>query len=147
MKSHARKVVYADGTFDLFHSGHVAFLKRARCYGNYLIVGVLGDECVESYKCRPVLTLHERARFLKCVQIVDEIIAPAPFPGSKYGGMTAAFLDQYQIDYVAYAGRLSDWADHYQIAMQRGLMLNIPYGSGELSSAEIKNRVIKRAVL
>jgi len=38
------KVVYVDGTFDLFHLGHIEFLKRARALGDYLLVGVHDDQ-------------------------------------------------------------------------------------------------------
>lgn len=37
------KVVYVDGTFDLFHTGHIEFLKRAKELGDYLLVGVHDD--------------------------------------------------------------------------------------------------------
>ena len=36
--------VYAEMVADLFHRGHVEFLKRARALGDYLIVGVMSDE-------------------------------------------------------------------------------------------------------
>lgn len=36
----AQNVVYVDGSFDLLHPGHVAFLKAAKARGDYLIVGV-----------------------------------------------------------------------------------------------------------
>ena len=32
------------GTFDLLHYGHINLLKRARSFGNYLIVGVTSDD-------------------------------------------------------------------------------------------------------
>lgn len=38
------KVVYVDGTFDLFHTGHIEFLKRAKALGDYLLVGVHDDQ-------------------------------------------------------------------------------------------------------
>lgn len=37
---HGQKIVYVDGSFDLLHPGHVAFLKAAKAKGDYLIVGV-----------------------------------------------------------------------------------------------------------
>lgn len=38
------RVVYVDGTFDLFHIGHIEFLKRAKALGDFLIVGVHNDQ-------------------------------------------------------------------------------------------------------
>lgn len=38
------KVVYVDGTFDLFHIGHIEFLRRAKELGDFLIVGIHDDQ-------------------------------------------------------------------------------------------------------
>jgi ethanolamine-phosphate cytidylyltransferase len=38
------RVVYVDGTFDLFHVGHIEFLRRARTLGDYLLVGIHDDQ-------------------------------------------------------------------------------------------------------
>ncbi len=52
--------VYVDMVGDLFHAGHVAFLREARSHGDWLVVGVLSDETAASYKRRPIMTLAER---------------------------------------------------------------------------------------
>jgi ethanolamine-phosphate cytidylyltransferase len=57
------KVVYVDGTFDLFHVGHIEFLKRAKELGNFLIVGIHDDQTVNAIKGSnyPLMNVHERA--------------------------------------------------------------------------------------
>ena len=147
MKPINRTVVYADGTFDLFHSGHIAFLKQAKSYGNYLIVGVLDNPSIASYKPEPILSLQERAHFLQSIQIIDEIIAPAPFPGRHQGELNDDFLDQHRIDYVAYSGDLGEWSDHYQAPIKRNIMKTFPYSHDELSSSEIVRRILNRPTL
>jgi ethanolamine-phosphate cytidylyltransferase len=54
--------VYIDGTFDLFHIGHVEALKAAKAMGDFLIVGVHDDQTVNQFKGSnyPILSLHER---------------------------------------------------------------------------------------
>ena len=47
--------VYADMVADLFHHGHVEFLKQARDLGGYLIVGVAGDDDAADGKRHPIL--------------------------------------------------------------------------------------------
>ena len=37
------RIVYVDGAWDLFHAGHVAVLRQARTFGDYVIVGVHDD--------------------------------------------------------------------------------------------------------
>jgi len=44
------KVVYVDGGFDLFHVGHIDFLKKAKDFGTYLIVGVNTDKTINQKK-------------------------------------------------------------------------------------------------
>lgn len=62
MSNHVNVKVYACGSFDLFHIGHLAFLEEARRHGDYLIVGLYTDQDVNIYKGRnyPIMTLHER---------------------------------------------------------------------------------------
>ena len=40
--------VYVDMVADLFHYGHVNFLRQAKSHGDFLLVGVHSDETVES---------------------------------------------------------------------------------------------------
>lgn len=40
------KIVYIQGSFDLLHDGHIDTLKRARQLGDFLYVGVWGDDVV-----------------------------------------------------------------------------------------------------
>ena len=139
-----RKVVYVDGTFDLVHPGHIEFFKKAKSHGDYLIVGVLEDTCVESYKRIPILTLEERTKMLKNLKIVDKVISPAPFYNSKFGDLTKEFIEKNEIDYVAYAGDIGSWDTHYKAAIDMNMMVNFPYGKDNLSTSEIINRVVKR---
>ena len=44
--------VYTGGTFDLFHSGHVQFLRRCADLGR-VVVSLNTDEFVKSYKPYP----------------------------------------------------------------------------------------------
>ena len=55
-------IVYMDGTFDLFHIGHVETLKRAKEMGDYLLVGVHDDQTVNLYKGSnfPIMGLNDR---------------------------------------------------------------------------------------
>lgn len=56
------KVVYVDGGFDLFHIGHIEFLKKAKSMGDYLLVGIHDDQIVNAVKGSnfPIMNIHER---------------------------------------------------------------------------------------
>ena len=47
--------VYVIGVFDLFHTGHVELLRRARALGDKLVVAINGDDMVAQYKRRPFI--------------------------------------------------------------------------------------------
>ncbi len=60
---------------DLFHYGHVEFLKRARAFGDYLVVGVHTESMARRSKRKPVLSLEERIRVVEACCYVDQVIA------------------------------------------------------------------------
>ena len=65
-------IVYAVGTFDLLHVGHLALLEYCKSLGNVLAVGVASDRVVNSYKPNvPVIPLEQRMEMLKALSCVD----------------------------------------------------------------------------
>uniref|UniRef100_A0A7S2V0A7 ethanolamine-phosphate cytidylyltransferase n=1 Tax=Fibrocapsa japonica TaxID=94617 RepID=A0A7S2V0A7_9STRA len=74
------KIVYIDGAWDMFHAGHVMLFKKAREFGDYLVVGVHGDEAVNRQRGSffPIMNLNERVlSVLGCVH-VDDVLIDAP---------------------------------------------------------------------
>lgn len=76
-----KKIVFTNGCFDIFHSGHAQYLRQAKERGDILIVGINTDESVRRIKGvhRPVNKLADRLEVLKQLQCIDYIV---PF-GSK----------------------------------------------------------------
>ncbi|MBL4897158.1 MAG: adenylyltransferase/cytidyltransferase family protein [Erythrobacter sp.] len=58
---------------DLFHYGHVEFLKNARAFGDHLLVGVNSDETVGANKRHPILNMEERIACVGGCRYVDEV--------------------------------------------------------------------------
>jgi ethanolamine-phosphate cytidylyltransferase len=75
------RVVYMAGSFDLFCSGHIDALKKAREYGDFLLVGIHDDATVHRNRSHglPILNLYERALSLLSCKYVDEVIIGAPW--------------------------------------------------------------------
>ena len=71
-----RRVVLANGCFDLLHVGHVRYLEDARALGDLLIVGVNGDAAVQRLKGpgRPLMPAAERAEILASLRAVDHVV-------------------------------------------------------------------------
>ena len=66
---------YTQGTFDMFHIGHLNLIKNAKRHCDYLIVVVNTDDLVESYKHkRPIVPLNERVEIVRAIKYVDEVI-------------------------------------------------------------------------
>lgn len=65
--------VYVGGTFDLFHWGHVEFLKKCSDMGN-VIVSLNTDKFCEEYKHKPILTYNERKKVLLGCHYVYAVI-------------------------------------------------------------------------
>lgn len=70
-----KKIGYTQGTYDMFHIGHLNLLKNAKAKCDYLIVGVNSDELVESYKNKkPIISTNERAAIVEAIRYVDEVV-------------------------------------------------------------------------
>ena len=54
--------VYVDMVADIFHFGHVAFLKKASAFGDELIVGIMSDAEVRAHKRVPIMTMAELSK-------------------------------------------------------------------------------------
>lgn len=75
-RSQGRRVVLANGCFDLLHVGHVRYLAAARGLGDLLIVGLNSDASVRRLKgpSRPINTAEACARVLLGLRSVDAVV-------------------------------------------------------------------------
>ena len=71
-----KKLVFANGVFDVLHSGHIQLLKFARSRGDRLIVGLNSDRSVKALKgpSRPINCEADRKAILESLRYVDEVI-------------------------------------------------------------------------
>jgi rfaE bifunctional protein nucleotidyltransferase chain/domain len=75
-KRRGRRVVFANGAFDLLHAGHVRYLQAAKAEGDWLAVGVNSDRSVRSAKgaSRPVVPEAERCEIVAALGCVDAVV-------------------------------------------------------------------------
>lgn len=71
-----KKIVLTTGTFDLFHVGHLNYLKNVKSYGDVMIVLLSGDLRVKSRKGqkRPIIPEYQRALILDAIRYVDYVL-------------------------------------------------------------------------
>ncbi len=75
-KAKGKTIVLANGCFDLFHVGHIRYLRGARAKGDLLVVGLNSDRSVRRLKGRgrPILPQQERAEILAAFSFVDYVV-------------------------------------------------------------------------
>ena len=68
-----RRVVFANGCFDLVHVGHVRYLQGAKACGDVLLVALNDDASVRALKGddRPIVNVEERVERLAALECVD----------------------------------------------------------------------------
>lgn len=130
------KTIYVDMVADMFHSGHVKFLKRASELGDQLIVGLNSDEDVASYKRTPIISLKDRTIVMEACKYVDKVISPCPLV------ITEDFLNEYNIDLVVHAHKEDDMTYNfmYNVPIKLNKFKRVDYTPG-ISTTDILNRI------
>lgn len=90
------KRIITFGTFDIFHPGHISFLKQAKKLGDYLLVVVARDQNTLKVKGKlPRNNEKSRIRTVRKAKIADKVIL-----GSKTNNYFQT-LRTYKIDLIA----------------------------------------------
>ena len=133
------KIVYVGMSADIIHPGHLNILHEASKYGR-VIVGVLTDEAIASYKRLPYLNYEQRSLVVSNLKGVSEVI---PQPTLDY----RPNLEKVRPDYVVHG---DDWKDGVQaktrqqvidkLAEWGGKVIDVPYTKG-ISSTMLNERL------
>ena len=71
-----RKIVLTGGVFDLLHRGHIDYVKKAKSFGDILVVAVTNDTRVRERKgnSRPIQNEKDRAYIMDSLKAVDYVL-------------------------------------------------------------------------
>lgn len=137
-----KTTLYTGGTFDLFHAGHVNFLRSCSKVADYVVVSLNTDEFIESYKGKPpVCSYADRKLILESCVYVDEVIENVGGADSKPAILSirpefiAIGTDWAKKDYYSQMQFTQKWLDKQDI-----LLMYIPY-TEHVSTTLIKQRV------
>ena len=120
-KSASKKTIYAGMCADLIHTGHINIIKRAREYGD-VIVGLLTDEAVASYKRVPLLTYADRKAVVEQLSGVKKVVSQKTLD-------YVPNLKKYKPDYVIHG---DDWKTGVQREVRQTVLDCIREWGGKL---------------
>lgn len=142
----AKYRVYTGGTFDLFHRGHINFLRQCKKIageGGEVIVALNTDEFIQEFKGRPPLySFDERRQLLEACRYVDRVVRNYGDKDSKPAikDVMPQFIvigsDWACKDYYSQMGFTQDWLDLHGIGL-----IYVPYTEG-VSTTELKKRLL-----
>ena len=124
------RTVYLCFSTDIVHSGHIAIINKAKKLGK-LIIGVLSDEAVCSYRKFPLVPFEERKALFENISGVYKVVKQETLSYREN-------LEQYRPDYVVHG---DDWKEGFQkplrdevvelLAGYGGKLVEFPYAKGE----------------
>jgi len=133
------KNVYVGLSADILHEGHINILKTASQYGN-VIVGLLTDEAIASYKNIPYLDFKKRKVVVENIKYVTKVIPQK----------TLDYVDNLNLIKPNYVVHGDDWKSGVQKKTRDRVIKTLKKWSGKLiepkytkniSSTEIKNKI------
>ena len=133
------KTVYVGMSADIIHPGHLNILHEASKYGR-VVVGVLTDEAIASYKRLPYLNYEQRSLVVSNLKGVSEVIPQTTLDYRPN-------LERIKPDFVVHG---DDWKDGVQaktrqqvidkLAEWGGKVIDVPYTKG-ISSTMLNERL------
>lgn len=151
------RTVYMSFAADMLHSGHIAILRKAARLGR-LVVGVLSDEAVSSYRRYPLLPYAERKAMMESITGVWRVVEQRTLSYREN-------LEALRPDYVVHG---DDWREGVQkpirdevvsvLATYGGQLVEYPYAReekyrtleartrSELSLPDLRRARLRRAI-
>ena len=136
-----KKIVYVGLSADILHAGHINILKIASSYGE-VIVGLLTDEAIASYKKVPYLDFKQRKIVLESMKHVTKVIPQE----------TLDYVENLNIIKPHYVVHGDDWKSGIQKKTRDRVIKVLKKWSGKLieprytkdiSSTIIKNKIFE----
>ena|SRR5690625_218695 len=123
------KKVITYGTFDLLHIGHINILRRAKEYGDYLIVAISSDQFNASKGKKAYYSFEQRKEILEAICYVDKVIPEHTWEQKLED------VKNYGVDCFVMG---DDWAGKFDFLKEQCEVIYLPRTVG-ISTTKIKN--------
>ena len=143
--SRTEKTVYLCFSTDIIHGGHIAIIQRAAKLGK-LLIGLMTDEAVATYKRFPILSYEERRKIIENIKGVSEIVEQTTL---SY----VPNLLKYKPDIVVHG---DEWKEGIQAPVRQevidtlktygGQLIEFPYSDNEEYKILEKNAVTQLSI-
>lgn len=125
------KRVITYGTFDLLHYGHINLLRRAKQYGDYLIVALSTDDFNWNQKRKKCyFSFDKRKALLEAIRYVDLVI-----PEESWD-QKVTDVREYHIDTFVMG---DDWKGEFDFLKNEGVDVVYLPRTPEVSTTQIKH--------
>ena len=115
------KTVYIAISADILHHGHINLIKKASEYGE-LIVGILTDEAVATFKRLPILNFEERSFIIENINGVKKVVPQTTLDYTEN-------LKKFKPDYVFHG---DDWKEGIQSRIRQNVINTLEEWGGQL---------------
>lgn len=115
------KKVYISMSADVLHQGHINIINEGRKLGS-VIIGLLTDEAIATYKRLPILSYEERKAIFENIKGVDEVVKQDTLDYTKN-------LKAIKPDYVVHG---DDWRTGVQRIVRENVINTLQEWGGEL---------------
>lgn len=123
------KRVITYGTFDLLHYGHINLLKRAKKYGDYLIVALSTDEFNNEKGKKSYFDYNKRKSLLESIRYVDLVIPEKSWDQKIHD------MHEYHINTFVMG---DDWKGKFDFLKTEGVEVIYLPRTPEISTSKIK---------
>ena len=147
-----RKVIYADGTFDLFTPGHIELLRlifESSSPPPYVVVGIHDDYTINKIKGYnyPIMNILERSLVVLQCKYVSALVISAPYTPSKayltecLGPMSAVEVWHGPRKVIEAPGEGDPYADAAEMGILRTIDKHL---WDDISARKIVDRILSR---
>lgn len=133
------RIGYAFVVADLFHVGQLRHLRLAKRLCDFLIVGVLSDKAVASYKRDPIIPFDERVNIINALDFVDMVVSQDGRDPTET--LKSLVRDGWDVELLIHGDDWSEIPGSDYIKSIGGRVVRTPYGTSLNSTTKIIDKI------